>query len=236
MSRKHIWVLLPVLVATVVGCSGETVSPGIPTIAAPTSSRVSTTTASQTPPVVSTGQVSVAPSTGQTATSSTPIPIDCDVEHSVGTWTTEPQVLGTEPPDPGSYGQVSEVEVGQHECDDWFVVRMQIPQEVEVDVTVEYKDVITTDAEGKPIPLVGGAKLHVVIGMHGEDWAIAHNDESLLPTSGELAQWGAIRDVKFAGTFEGLTGFAIGVVDRNAVHVDSDYWGGMRRIVVRLAH
>lgn len=247
MSRKHLPVsLLVCILALVAGCSGgETPSGGsassrptvtsAPSAASLTEAPAVTTTRSQQqqppqiPPVRSV-EVTPAPSS-----------LDCHAQHSDGEWGVGPRILGSWPMNPGSGGQVSSAEAGQHACDDWFVVRINAPKSDKIDVAVEYRDEIPRDPADGTVSVVGGAKLHLRIGIHAEEWVMAQtsadgSDFSSFPAPGMFAQWGAIRDVQFINSFEGLTGFAIGVVERNAFTVTKGYWSGLHYIIVKIAH
>jgi len=241
MRGKHFWVSLSmsILIALTVGCSGDDQSQNNPAPRQSVVTQVTTPVVTQpatsaAPTVVQQPQQAPVPPAAQSSTSQ-PMSVDCNAEQSGEEWGTGDRVLGDPDPDPGSYGRISTVDYAPHLCDDWFVVRIEVPEWVEVDVLVGYEDKILSEGKGEDMQLVGGAKLHVVIGMHGEEWASVHGP-SPFPSASYFAQWGAVRDIQFAGTHEGLTSFAIGVVERNAYAIYSEYWGGLRRIIVKIAH
>lgn len=78
---------------------------------------------------------------------------------------------------------------------------------------IGYVDVVTQPGSGDPVPVHGGAALQVVLGASaydpdtGEQLLAFTAPENLLETTG----FGAIQQVAFGGSFEGMTTFAVGV-------------------------
>jgi hypothetical protein len=72
---------------------------------------------------------------------------------------------------------------------------------------VEYVPVVTQDGSGDPVPVKGNAFLHVII-----DGAMPDGD--LADAINYARDWPALREVKYAGWFEGHHTIAIGVKER----------------------
>lgn len=134
------------------------------------------------------------------------------------------------------------VRAGQHPCYDRVVFDINGP--APVGYVVKYVPQVLSDAAGKPVPVVGGAVLQVVVRapIWGTD-AQGHQPWRQPPAVGDdlvsparLAGWSSLRGVKFAGSFEGQTTLAVGVRTnlpfRVLVTADSSY----RHIVVDVSH
>lgn len=134
------------------------------------------------------------------------------------------------------------VRVGQHPCYDRVVFDVNGPETV--GYTVRYVPVVTADGSGKPVPVAGRAVLEVVVraSILGTD-SQGHQPGSRIPALGQdlvarsrLAGWDSLRQVAYAGSFEGQTTTAIGVRERLPFRVFVTGDRGYRHIVVDIAH
>jgi hypothetical protein len=134
------------------------------------------------------------------------------------------------------------VRVGQHPCYDRVVFDVNGPEAV--GYTARYVPVVQADGSGKPVPVAGGAALEVVVRapMLGTD-SQGHQPGSRVPAVGEnlvgrsrVAGWSSLRQVAYAGSFEGQTTTAIGVRARLPFRVFVTGDRGYRHIVVDIAH
>ena len=113
-----------------------------------------------------------------------------------------------------------------------------------VGYTARYVPVVQADGSGKPVPVAGGAALEVVVRapILGTD-SQGHQPGSRVPTVGEdlvpasrLAGWTSVRQVSYAGSFEGQTTTAIGVRARLPFRIFVTGDPRYRHIVVDIAH
>jgi hypothetical protein len=134
------------------------------------------------------------------------------------------------------------VRVGEHPCYDRVVFDVNGPQPV--GYTARYVPVVQADASGKPVPVAGAAALEVVVRapMLGTD-SQGHQPGHRVPAIGadlvprsRMTGWSSVRQVAYAGSFEGQTTTAIGVRDRLPFRVSVTGDGGYRHIVVDVAH
>ena len=134
------------------------------------------------------------------------------------------------------------VRVGEHPCYDRVVFDVNGPEAV--GYTVRYVPVVEADGSGQPVPVAGGAVLEVVVRapMLGTD-SRGHQPGSGVPAVGEdlvarsrLAGWDSLRQVAYAGSFEGQTTTAIGVRERLPFRVFVTGDRGYRHVVVDIAH
>jgi hypothetical protein len=134
------------------------------------------------------------------------------------------------------------VRVGQHPCYDRVVFDVNGPGPV--GYTARYVPVVRADGSGKPVPVAGAAALEIVVRapILGTD-SQGHQPGSRAPAVGEdlvaasrVAGWASVRQVSYAGSFEGQTTAAIGVRARLPFRVSVTGDGGYRHIVVDIAH
>jgi hypothetical protein len=109
--------------------------------------------------------------------------------------------------------------IGRHPCYDRVVFDINGPGPVGYDI--RYVPVVTADGSGRPLPVAGGAALQVVVrapaqGSQGD--SSGHQPGVVFAPSGArlhgpggLENWGCLREVRSAGSFEGQTTFAVGV-------------------------
>jgi hypothetical protein len=128
-----------------------------------------------------------------------------------------------------SDGPLGSVRTGRHTCHDRLVL--------DVDGTgfgylVRYVDEVVQEGSGKPVPLRGGAKLHIIVQ--------AAAGPGFPATSSELANvsgYSTFRQVAGAGSFESQTSFGLGVRARLPFRVFTlPLDGGGTRLVVDVAH
>lgn len=136
------------------------------------------------------------------------------------------------------------VRVGQHDCYDRVVFDVNGP--AAVGYSVRYTDVVREDGSGEPRPVAGAAALEVVIrapALGADDQG--HQPGKLLAgagqdlyTAGRLAGWHSLREVRYAGSFEGQTTIALGVRARVPFRVLTlaSTRDQVTRVVVDLAH
>jgi len=134
------------------------------------------------------------------------------------------------------------VRVGQHPCYDRVV--FDVNGREPVGYSARYVPVVQADGSGKPVPVAGRAALEVVVRapILGTD-SPGHQPGSRVPAVGEdlvaasrMAGWTSVRQVSYAGSFEGQTTTAIGVRARLPFRVFVTGDLGYRHIVVDIAH
>jgi hypothetical protein len=133
------------------------------------------------------------------------------------------------------------VRVGEHSCYDRVVFDVNGPEAV--GYTARYVPVVQAEGSGEPVPVAGGAALEVVVRapMLGTD--SQGHQPGRIPAVGEdlvarsrVASWTSLRQVAYAGSFEGQTTTAIGVRARLPFRVFVTGDRGYRHIVVDIAH
>jgi hypothetical protein len=87
------------------------------------------------------------------------------------------------------------------------------------------------DGSGAPVEAEGAAALQVVIFAPAANVDL-FNGYSFNPDP----NWSALREVTFAGSFEGNTSFVIGVGSKTPFAVEREHANGRTQIVVRIAH
>jgi hypothetical protein len=134
------------------------------------------------------------------------------------------------------------VRVGKHPCFDRVVFDVNGPDPV--GYLVRYVPVVTADASGKPVPVAGAAALQVVVRAPflGTDQQ-GHQPGRTPPKVGDdlvapraVAGWSSLREVAFAGSFEGQTTLAVGVRTKLPFRVSATGGGGYRHVIVDIAH
>jgi hypothetical protein len=134
------------------------------------------------------------------------------------------------------------VRVGQHVCYDRVVFDVNGP--AVLGYVARYVPVVQADGSGRPVPVAGGAALEIavrapILGTDGQ----GHQPGSRTPAVGEdfvapsrVAGWASLRQVTYAGSFEGQTTAAIGVRTRLPFRVFVTADGGYRHVIVDIAH
>jgi hypothetical protein len=206
----------------VAGCSAHPA----PTTAAPVPPATTTVprTTTATPPA--------APETTQTGTpaaSCAPLPWSG--------WGTGPQLRT-----PSSSAPVYLVSAGRQECSDRVVFHLNGPDPT--GYSVRYVDLVREDGSGRPVPVAGAAALQVVINApalgqdsHGYVGKVLAQPRADFYTPGQLAGWSSLREVRYAGSFEGQTTIAVGVRARVPFRVFTvlDSNGVYRSVVLEVA-
>lgn len=187
-------------------------------------------------PTASNPQSSPAPAAPGSAASATPdsagsrVPVCAEI----ATW-------GTSLKESVSYtgAELYGVRSGRHECYDRVV--FDVNGSDPVGYHVRYVESVHADGSGEPVPVAGDAALEVIV--HAPDFASASSGhqpwrdpwkvgETLLDPSG----WKALEAVKFAGSFEGQTTFAVGVDARVPFRVQTLPDDAVTHVVLDIAH
>lgn len=131
---------------------------------------------------------------------------------------------------------------GRHECYDRVVFDLNGPDAV--GFSAGYVPLVSADGTGAPVPVRGQAALEVIVRapIYGTDNQ-GHQPRRQPPALGadfvapdEVAGWASLTEVKFAGSFEGQTTFAVGVRDRRPFRVWVDSEQNYRHVVLDIAH
>jgi hypothetical protein len=135
------------------------------------------------------------------------------------------------------------VRAGRHECYDRVVFDLNGPGDV--GYAAKYVPVVRADGSGWPVPVEGHAALEVVVvrgPIYGTDNQ-GHQPWRQPPTFGEdfvpparVAGWASLAEVKFAGSFEGQTTFAVGVRETRPFRVWINSEQYCRHVVIDIAH
>ncbi|MCZ2836473.1 AMIN-like domain-containing (lipo)protein [Modestobacter sp. VKM Ac-2985] len=115
----------------------------------------------------------------------------------------ESQPAGAFPP-----GTVTDVRAGQHPCFDRLVVDLAAVGDTGYDV--RYVDQVGAQGSGTPVPVAGGAVLQLVVRAPAYDGS---RTPTYLPDRTQVVDVGAartLRQVAWAGSFEGQTSLAVG--------------------------
>ena len=131
------------------------------------------------------------------------------------------------------------VRSGRHDCYDRVV--FDVNGADTVGYHVRYVESVHADGSGEPVPVAGDAALEVIV--HAPDFASASSGhqpwrdpwkvgETLLDPHG----WKALEAVKFAGSFEGQTTFAVGVDARIPFRVHTLPDDAVTHVVLDIAH
>jgi hypothetical protein len=136
---------------------------------------------------------------------------------------------------PTSAAPLTGVRAGRHPCFDRLVFDLRGPA---TGFRVRYVDAVTEDPSGRPVPLRGGARLFAVVMAPDHDVAgratyVPKNRREVVAVTG----WTTLRQVAYAGSFEGQTSFGVGVRARLPFRVFTLAGpGNGSRIVVDVAH
>ncbi|MGV1007628.1 MAG: AMIN-like domain-containing (lipo)protein [Dermatophilaceae bacterium] len=130
---------------------------------------------------------------------------------------------------------VTGVRTGRHDCFDRLVIDVDGPAP---GYSVSYVDTVLMDPSGMPVPLRGGARLRVVVKAPaytsaGVDTYSPANPAELSDVTG----YRTLRQVAWAGTFEGQTTIGVGVRARLPFRVFTlPGPGAGSRVVIDVAH
>lgn len=215
------WLSVAALVTTACG-AGDT--PG----ATDTTTDTTTTTRpdrTETSTETTTRTQTTTQTTTQTAVTPPPAGDSCAVTAD---WTLRPDVergRGTQP--------VHQVRAGRHACYDRVVFDLRGQAGTGFDV--RYVDQVHAEGSGKPVPVAGNAALQVTVRSPAR--SLAGVGEHFFAER-YLADWGALRSVRFAGSFEGQSTFALGARATLPMRAFSlvDQQRDVRQVVVDIAH
>lgn len=130
---------------------------------------------------------------------------------------------------------VTNVRTGQHYCFDRLVVDLNGPA---VAYTVQYVPRIEQEGSGLPIPVRGGARLHISVKApsYDENGNATYNPVDRNELS-NVSGYQTFRQVVSAGSFEGYTSLGLGVRARLPFRVFTlDGPGSGSRLVIDVAH
>lgn len=171
-----------------------------------------------------------------TTTTTTPKPVETGRScERVTTWDFRPDR------EPGSSSdRLFQVRLGQHKCFDRVV--FDIDGTEKPGALVRYVDIVRADGSGEPYPVAGDAALEVIvrasISGYPESTGTFGRPGNRLYTAEDLRDWRTVREVRFAGFFEGQSTIALGVREnlpfRAFTLVDAD--AGVSKLVVDIAH
>lgn len=115
----------------------------------------------------------------------------------------------------GTSTPVTNVRTGRHDCYDRFVIDVPGAGAGQLGFSVGYVDQLEQDASGRPIPVGGGAILDVRVNAPAYDpetGASTYPGRVAQPLPGvNLTGYSTFRDTRYAGSFEGVTQFGLGV-------------------------
>jgi hypothetical protein len=140
-----------------------------------------------------------------------------------------------------SAADLYKVRAGHHTCFDRVV--FDVNGTAPVDASVRYVRVVLSDPAGQPVKVSGRAALQVVVrapylgaGSSGHQpyRQVPRIGARLVPAA-TLAGLAVVRDVRFAGTFEGISTVAVGVQGRLPFRVFVTRDHGARHVVVDVA-
>lgn len=126
-------------------------------------------------------------------------------------------------------GTIDMVRIGQHECFDRIVVDVDTKEKV--GFHAEYVPVVEHLGNGFPVEVAGEAVLQVVI-----DAQVPMTPNGM-PAFTTTPNWDVLREIRSAGSFEGITKLAIGVSSKvkfGVYHHTSE--DGKTHVVIDLIH
>ncbi|MGW0945626.1 AMIN-like domain-containing (lipo)protein [Streptomyces sp. NPDC002623] len=115
----------------------------------------------------------------------------------------------------GTSTPVTNVRTGRHDCYDRFVIDVPGTSSAELGYSVGYVDQLYQDGSGRPIAVGGGAVIEVRVNAPAynvETGASTYPGRVAQPLPGvNLTGYATFRDTRYAGSFEGVTQFGLGV-------------------------
>ena len=138
------------------------------------------------------------------------------------------------------------VRAGRHDCYDRVVFDINgvIPGAGVAGYAVSYvQGEVAADASGEPVPTAGDAALQVVVRAPIFGTVSGHQPGRPTPRVGDdfysaaqLRSWDSLKQVTFAGSFEGQTTIAVGVPAQRPFRVGSLERDGYTHVYVDIAH
>lgn len=138
-----------------------------------------------------------------------------------------------------STDQLIRVRAGRHDCFDRVV--FEIDGSAPAGFLVNYVPTVLADGSGEPVPVAGGAALQVIVRAsikgYPEGEMLANVGDRFY-SAGQLTGWRTLREVRFAGFFEGQSTTAIGVRAKLPFRAFTtvDAANKARKVVVDIAH
>jgi hypothetical protein len=142
-------------------------------------------------------------------------------------------------PDAPIQDSLYNVRAGRHDDQCFDQLTFDINGYGPVGYVVRYVPVVRADASDKPVPVNGGAALQVTI--RAPDYSASEHQPWREPwrvgqVLFESNQWQSLRQVKFAGTFEAHTTFAVGIRTKVPFQVSTWQDGGTLHVILKTAH
>ncbi|MFG1644611.1 hypothetical protein ACGFMK_30370 [Amycolatopsis sp. NPDC049252] len=135
------------------------------------------------------------------------------------------------------------VRAGRHACYDRVVFALN--GSAAVGFAIRYAPVVITDPKGDRLPVPGGATLELIVRApalgsddagHQPGRVLAATGDYVVPAA-QVAGWPSLRGVRFGGSFEGETTFAVGVRAKVPFRLFTQFGADrIRRVVVDIAH
>ncbi|MEV1065711.1 hypothetical protein [Streptomyces sp. NPDC050263] len=115
----------------------------------------------------------------------------------------------------GTSRPLTNVRTGRHDCYDRFVIDVPGAASAALGYSVGYVDQLYQDGSGRPIAVGGGAVIEVRVNApayNPETGASTYPGRVAQPLPGvNLTGYSTFRDTRYAGSFEGVTQFGLGV-------------------------
>jgi hypothetical protein len=239
MSRTALVGLAAALLVAGAGCGGDDdTSAGAPTTVATTTTTTAVETTSTTVPTAPT----TAPAPTTTVAPRPPTTSDTPDTPDTRGWGTTARDDPTMSPD-----DLYQVRVGRHGSYDRIVfdVNGTVDGPDVVGYHVAYVDgEVLADASGEPVPTEGPASLEIVIrapwlgtgGSGHQPWREPPTVGDDLVPAAQLRGWTTMRQVAFAGSFEGQTTIAVGVSAELPFRVGAFERDGYSHVYVDIGH
>lgn len=169
----------------------------------------------------------------ETLKSLNPQPVCAPDEVNSACWNTEPDTGGVPLP-PEKVGEVFDVLPSNVPGTNYDKVVFKVGTTEQEQFSVRYVDQVQRQGSGSPVDVRGGAVLELTIS--GPSNTTVFNGFDF---QGSAANYAALREIKYAGTFEGQTTFAIGVdhkVPFAVMYGDVNPNAGSIDVVLYVAH
>lgn len=129
------------------------------------------------------------------------------------------------------------VRAARHDCFDRLVFDIDGP--AQAGFAVRYVPVVRADGSGEPVPVAGNAAVQVLVRSSIQGYPegeMLANVGDRFYTAQQLSGWKALREVRFAGFFEGQSTIAVGVREQLPFRAFTLVEGGVRKVIVDIAH